>query len=317
MVGTEDREASGAAEFVAIDVETANPDLASICQIGIVKFKNKEIVVEWSSLINPEDDFSGFNIGIHGISENDVKGAPKFPEIAGEIKNMLTGMVTVSHTHFDRVSVGRALEKHGIDQIATKWLDSAKVARRVWDVCAWRGYGLRSICDILGYEFRHHDALEDARACGHVMIAACEKSGFGVDEWLLRADLPISSPRPDRPAISAKQSPNRQAKTPSKKRESRANPQGIFFGEVIVFTGSLSIVRREAAALAEDAGCHVGDGVTWDTTLLVVGDQDIRRLHGKEKTSKHIKAEKMIQQGRPLRILTESDFKAMLDEVPF
>jgi len=41
--------------FVAIDVETANSDMASICQIGIAKFENGILVEEWVSLVNPED----------------------------------------------------------------------------------------------------------------------------------------------------------------------------------------------------------------------------------------------------------------------
>lgn len=38
-------------EFVAIDVETANADMASICQIGLAKYKDGVLEKEWSSLI--------------------------------------------------------------------------------------------------------------------------------------------------------------------------------------------------------------------------------------------------------------------------
>jgi len=40
--------------FIAVDVETANADLASICQIGIVAFDKGEITDSWMSLVNPE-----------------------------------------------------------------------------------------------------------------------------------------------------------------------------------------------------------------------------------------------------------------------
>ncbi len=49
--------------------------------------------------------------------------------------------------------------------------------------------------------------------------------------------------------------------------------------------------------------------VTKHTTLLVVGDQDLRKLNGQEKISKHRKAEQLIAKGQALRILGESDFK--------
>jgi DNA polymerase-3 subunit epsilon len=163
-------------EFVAIDVETANADMASICQIGLAKFKDGELVAEWSSLIDPEDYFDLLNIDIHGITEDDVMGAPTFSEVIDELSNFLSGTVCVSHTHFDRVSLSRTLEKYSLNPIDTTWLDSARVARRSWEECAWKGYGLSNVCEIIGYKFKHHDALEDAKASGQVMIAAIKKN---------------------------------------------------------------------------------------------------------------------------------------------
>jgi DNA polymerase-3 subunit epsilon len=68
------------------------------------------------------------------------------------------------------------------------------------------------------------------------------------------------------------------------------------------------MVRREAADLAAAAGCTVQSTVTKETTVLVVGDQDIDRLAGHEKSAKHRKAEALIEAGQPIRIVQESDF---------
>jgi len=46
--------------------------------------------------------------------------------------------------------------------------------------------------------------------------------------------------------------------------------------------------------------------------LLVVGDQDTKRLASHEKSSKHRKAEKLIAEGYQIRILRESDFKELV-----
>jgi DNA polymerase-3 subunit epsilon len=91
------------------------------------------------------------------------------------------------------------------------------------------------------------------------------------------------------------------------------NPNGPLAGEVIVFTGALLMPRREAAELAAQNGCAVADAVTKKTSVLVVGDQDIRRLAGHEKSSKHRKAEQLLAEGHPLRILGEADFLALLN----
>ena len=90
------------------------------------------------------------------------------------------------------------------------------------------------------------------------------------------------------------------------------NPEGALFGEVIVFTGALEIPRREAADLAATVGCQVASGVTVKTTMLVVGDQDVKKLVGHEKSSKHRKAEELIAKGVAIRILKESDFKELV-----
>ena len=73
-------------EFVALDVETANADCSSICQIGIARFEDGCVAEEWSSLINPEDYFDPFNVSIHGITEDIVKGSPEFPNLAEDIQ---------------------------------------------------------------------------------------------------------------------------------------------------------------------------------------------------------------------------------------
>ena len=67
--------------FVAIDVETANADMASICQIGIAKYADGMLVEEWKSYVDPEDYFDGINVSIHGLDESVVKGAPTFPSL--------------------------------------------------------------------------------------------------------------------------------------------------------------------------------------------------------------------------------------------
>lgn len=137
-------------DFVAIDVETANADMASICQVGVAKYKNGKLVEEWSSLVDPEDYFDSINVGIHGITEPDVAGKPPFPEVASQLANFLNGVVCVSHTHFDRVSICRALEKYDLPAFDTTWLDSARVARRAWNEFSWGGYGLPTFVKKLG-----------------------------------------------------------------------------------------------------------------------------------------------------------------------
>lgn len=281
-------------EFVAIDVETANPDMASICQIGIACFKNGQLEQEWVSFINPRDYFDPINISVHGIDESSVSSAPLLEDIYYEIESLLSGKICVSHTHFDRISMDKAIRKFSLRPLEVIWLDSARVARRAWDECSWKGYGLANVCKIIGFEFKHHDALEDAKASGAIINAAIEKAGLSLEEWLIRVGQPISGLSSGRITLEG-------------------NPEGELYGQTIVFTGALSIPRIEAAAMAASMGCSVTSSVSKKVDYLVVGDQDASRLAGKDKSSKHIKAEELIASGVPIRILKESDFKELVD----
>jgi len=281
--------------FVAIDVETANADMASICSIGFAAFENSAVASEWYSLIDPDDFFDHVNMSIHGITESDVQGAPTFKDAAADIERFLGSEVVVTHTHFDRVAIHQAAGRWAIPAPACTWLDPARVARRTWTECAKSGYGLANVCKMIGYTFDHHNALEDAKAAGHVMLAAMQESGFDLDGMLKRVLQPID------PSSSSSVAITRDG-----------NPDGPLAGEVIVFTGALEIPRREAADLAASMGCNVANSVTKKTTMLVVGDMDVTRLAGHDKSSKHRKAEELVGAGQPLCIIRETDFKELV-----
>jgi DNA polymerase-3 subunit epsilon len=104
-------------QFVAIDVETANADIGSICQIGIAKFDAGKLIESWSSLVDPEDYFDDINISIHGIDERRVKGQPPLPQLSARIRELMQNTVSVCHTNFDRVATQRAFAKYQMEPI--------------------------------------------------------------------------------------------------------------------------------------------------------------------------------------------------------
>ena len=289
-------------KFVALDVETANADLSSICQVGIARFNNGNVEDEWVTLIDPQSHFDMMNVSVHGIEESDVVGAPTFGELASELTSRLQAPAVVTHTHFDRVALQQACSRLGHPTFDCRWLDSARVARRAWNEVSKSGYGLANVCDLIGYSFLHHDALEDAKAAGQIILAASAKTGLDIDGWLRRVQLPLDLDRQT----------NSSASSPSNFKQD-GNPDGPMSGETIVFTGALSIARREASELAAKVGCDVGSSVTKKTTILCVGDQDVSRLAGNTKSSKHRKAESLIEGGQSIRIVRETDFVKMVE----
>lgn len=291
-------------DFIALDVETANSDFASICSIGLVHFRAGEVFKSLTILVDPEDDFSPSNIAIHGIRPEDVMGRPTMAKVFPVISSALLNTAIVHHSPFDRTALARAAAKYGTSGLPCTWLDSLQVARRAWDHFGSNGgYGLKNLASNFGIDFKHHDAAEDARAAGLIMLRAIEDTKVNLQSWL--DDIGYES------VDGAAPRPFKQ-KTDWKRHSQDGNPDGPLFGETIVFTGALSIERAQAAQMAAIAGCRVVDSVSKKITILVVGDQDLRLTNGHEKSTKHRKVETLIESGVGIRIVRESDFMMMV-----
>lgn len=269
--------------FVAVDVETANYNRGSICQIGIVEFVDGLIVSEWSTLVDPDVAFNPGNIEIHGITPDDVFGCPTIRELAEEIRGRLEGRVVVSHTMFDRDSLSIALPD-AVDGL--EWVDSCELARAAWP---WLPrHKLDYLAQELGIEFGHHDALEDARTAGLVLIAASDE-----DSGVLRRSTTVSA------------KPIRRGGGFTPKISLDGDPAGSLSGEVIVLTGSMWSSRSRVANAAASAGCDVRRTLTKSTTILVVGSENAG-------PAKLRKAEQLIAAGQALRIMSHTEFRTLL-----
>jgi DNA polymerase-3 subunit epsilon len=183
-----------APDFVVIDVETACSRVSSICQVGIVGFRDGREIFEYETLIDPRDEFHAFNTRIHGIAEHHVAGKPTFADVHGVVHGHLSGRTTVAHSYFDKGALAAACRIHDRPVIDTVWLDSVRVAQRAWPDLASHRLGL--LAQYLGITHKHHDALSDARAAGWVIVKAIDHTGIALDEWLAPPRKPGPAPRP-------------------------------------------------------------------------------------------------------------------------
>ena len=163
---------AGAFRFFALDVETANRQRSSICQIGIAGVRPDNSIETWSTYVDPlTEDWSCTRI--HGITARTVVGAPVFPDVLPLLSGMLNGFTVYQHSHFDKGAVNSACGLAGITPPDWKWMDSLIVARRAWpELRGNGGHGLGNLKTYLGLNFEHHDAEEDARAAAEVVLRA-------------------------------------------------------------------------------------------------------------------------------------------------
>ncbi|MEO0485296.1 MAG: exonuclease domain-containing protein [Pseudomonadota bacterium] len=280
--------------FVTVDVETANEDVSSICQIGVAAVMSNGTIETVGSFIDPRVDFSPMNISVHGITAETVQGAPPFDEAINTLRPLIYGFPLFQHSNsnFDQRAIDAARDKHAMPAQPADWRSSWQVARLAWpERTGAEGHSLKSLKAFLGLEFDHHDAIEDARAAAQVILRAEAHTGKDF-ERILKGGRP-------------------------KKGFDRfvavlGDKNGQLYGETACFTGALSINRQAAAERAAKLGITCKGSVTKKTTLLIVGDQDLAHTGGHLKSSKHRKAEELIADGQSIRIFGESEFMALL-----
>ena len=264
-------------DFVVVDVETACSRVSSICQIGIVGFRDGQEVFAYETLVDPCDEFSPFNTRIHGISSDHVVGKPTFGHIHDVVDGHLAGRVTVAHSNFDKGALAAACRVHDRRTIETTWLDSVRVAKRAWpDLSSHR---LNVLTRFLGVRHKHHDALSDARAAGMVIVRAIDHTGIDLAGWLKPANSQ-AGPAP-KPATD-----------------------GPLKGERAFVLGQArdgSLARRLA-----ELGARIVASVGTTTTMLVVSDDQPfgRFVHA---SAPYRKAEELRSAGAALRVLSENE----------
>jgi len=290
--------------FVAVDVETANVDKSSICQIGWTVVKGGAISSTEAILINPETYFDPFNIGIHGITEDKVSDSPRFADVKQTFRELMNDLPVISYGLFDQAAFNLAddgnADTHFVTE--TEWINGQKIVRRAWPEHFKGRYRLSFVAKTLNLELNAHDAGSDARVLAEAVLLASKKLEMTFDELVARAAQPLT------PRSSAK-------KTAYQSLAMEGSSEGPLMNQSICFTGSLGIVRSKAAELVNNLGASVSNGVSANTTILIVGTQNSPAITD-NKSSKHKKAEQLIRDGYSIEIWSEDQFLQVLGANP-
>lgn len=188
-------------DFIAIDFETANPKRASVCQIGIAKIRDGQVIKKATSYVLPppgHEHFADRNIAIHGITRRTLNNAKPdqiadWPSTLDRIIKFSGGLPLVGHNvSVERSIIVQASEACEIEAPEFEYLCSQKLAKHhLPDADSYR---LNNLVEALNLAtFTHHDAGEDAVACANLVIHLARTAGtFAVaDLW--------PAPKPARP----------------------------------------------------------------------------------------------------------------------
>ncbi|WP_080794146.1 exonuclease domain-containing protein [Corynebacterium pacaense] len=168
-------------DVVGFDVETANDDWGSICQIGLVRYRDGRETDSASWLCAPPAPLGGFldaNIAIHGISGKQVENEPSFADRLPEMVDFVGDLPLIAHNaQFDFTALKRACAASGIDT-PHMLFGCSLILSRV-EKLQVANHKLPTVAAALGITLdNHHDATEDARASAEIAISLALQHHF-------------------------------------------------------------------------------------------------------------------------------------------
>ncbi|RYZ56430.1 MAG: DNA polymerase III subunit epsilon [Sphingobacteriales bacterium] len=162
--------------YAIVDIETTGSYAMGngITEIAIVVHDGRQILHTYETLINPNRHIPLFIQSLTGISNEMVRNAPSFQEVAGHIYEILQDKVFVAHNvNFDYSFVSHHLQACGYSWTAKK-LCTVRLSRKI--VPGLYSYSLGKLCHQLGIEHtNHHRAGGDAMATARLFSLLVER----------------------------------------------------------------------------------------------------------------------------------------------
>lgn len=158
-------------DFAAIDFETANGELSSVCSVGIVIVRNGAIADKFYSLIQPEPNYYAYgNSRIHGLTYEDTLHAEVFPYVWSRIQPVIGGLSLVAHNKgFDEACLKAVFKTYQMDYPNYRFYCTLAESRR--QLKHLPNHQLHTVAADCGYTLSdHHHALADAEACAMIAL---------------------------------------------------------------------------------------------------------------------------------------------------
>lgn len=174
-------------KYAALDFETAYWGPANACSLGIVVSDGTKVIDEWYHLIQPLSlNFDSGCMRVNGIHPEDVAEEERFPAFWKDIADRLEGNIVFAHNaRFDMGVLASAIDTYHLPDIHFRYGDTVILSRKLWKDTV--NHKLNTVAEALGFDFHHHQALDDARACEYIVRKALEQTELPSVEALMKA----------------------------------------------------------------------------------------------------------------------------------
>ncbi|MCG1036175.1 exonuclease domain-containing protein [Polaribacter sargassicola] len=172
--------------YSIIDIETTGNGYkgSKITEISIFIFDGKNIVNEFTSLVNPEQNIPVFITNLTGITNAMVRNAPKFYEIAKKVAEITEDTIFVAHNvNFDYNIIHEEFKNLGFN-FKRKKLCTVRLSRKIMP--GLNSYSLGNICSYENIPINgRHRAKGDAEATTELFKRLIERDdNFIINSFL-------------------------------------------------------------------------------------------------------------------------------------
>lgn len=309
--------------FVSIDFENLFPQRVTACSVGMVKYKDGEIVDRYYTLIRPPFEYEGKRgpalTWIHGFTENDFEGEQTFAEVLPKMEAFIEGLPLVAHNAcVERACIHDCCAYYNIEttipygEIMDTYLLSKAIENKYGMVVRGPGsYSLNVVCQRFGVKtLQHHHACDDAEMCGNLFLT--------FPKYLLGELTFDESTRKMVSEYYAKNAASGNIIYQSyalrghtnlcgdvlQKDLSCADSNNPFYDRKVVITGVFNIDRQELANILKTMGADIDTGVSSKTNYLLIGDEP--------GPSKLRKFDELIAAGKDVRKIYQEDLDLIL-----
>lgn len=116
-----------------LDVETTGLSPRSghrVCEIAVAQFRGEEMIDSFETLVNPMWPISPGASRVNGITDDDVRDAPRFRDVADRVEELMDGAVIVCHNApFDLSFIGNEFDRAGKRIEPHEVIDTLEIAR--------------------------------------------------------------------------------------------------------------------------------------------------------------------------------------------
>ncbi|MFC7219704.1 DEDDh family exonuclease [Streptomyces polyrhachis] len=277
--------------YAVVDVETTG--LAKddrIVSAAVYRLDARgEVEDHWYTLVNP--DRAPGPVWIHGLTAEMLAGAPRFPEVSGELTERLRGRVLVAHNAaFDWGMIAREYARAGLEPPVRQRLCTIALAKTLrLELPSLRLQALAAHFGVV--QQRAHHALDDARVLTEIFRPSLRRAAASglplplltcrpLTEWPTGRGAPAAEPPQAGAPDGAAQAGSWRSWRPARRlppcpypNPGRFQPGGqLLQGMRVAFSGDTSIDRELLEDRAVTAGLHVAGSVSRLTSLLVTND---------------------------------------------